>query len=61
LERKKRQQKAIPRQILHGPRIKEMFTADGKHLVLVPELLPSEKLFPKFVYFSKYPLYLKNN
>uniref|UniRef100_A0A915N968 Vacuolar protein sorting-associated protein 72 homolog n=1 Tax=Meloidogyne javanica TaxID=6303 RepID=A0A915N968_MELJA len=47
LERKKRQQKAIPRQILHGPRIKEMFTADGKHLVLVPELLPNEKLFPK--------------
>nr|CAD2168859.1 unnamed protein product [Meloidogyne enterolobii] len=47
LERKKRQQKAIPRQILHGPRIKEMFTADGKHLILVPELLPNEKLFPK--------------
>ncbi|KAL7078608.1 hypothetical protein ACQ4LE_002311 [Meloidogyne hapla] len=47
LERKKRQQKAIPRQVLHGPRIKELFTADGTHLVLVPELLSSEKSFPK--------------
>ncbi|KAF7629893.1 YL1_C domain-containing protein [Meloidogyne graminicola] len=47
LERKKRQQKTIPRQKLEGPRIKELFTADGKHLLLVPELLSKEQLFPR--------------
>jgi hypothetical protein len=50
LERKKRQQKTIPRQKLEGPRIKEVFTEDGRHLLSVPELLPKEQLFPKFVF-----------
>lgn len=47
LERKKRQTKGAPKRILEGPRIKEISMANGKHLLILPELLPKEQLFPR--------------
>lgn len=47
LERKKRQAKSGPKFKLEGPRIKEIMTSDGKHLLLLPDLSPKEQLFPR--------------
>lgn len=51
LERKKRQVKSAPKMKLEGPRIKEIMQSDGKHLLILPELLPKEQLFPKYYHF----------
>ena len=47
LERKKRQAKSAPKLKLEGPRIKEIMQSDGKHLIILPELQPKNKLFPR--------------
>jgi hypothetical protein len=52
VERRKRQSKAVPKRILEGPRIRDIMTADGKHLLVLPEISPKEQLFPKYSAFS---------